>query len=268
MDFVSNYISGVFSRAIWQLWHVFGVVFIVAYLLQRLGYKIRLTGVGHFGGLYWYLVSIGVACHEIGHAAGCILTRTRIIEIVPFTTDDKERLGYVRHGRASKLAQVVISTGPIWFGCIMISFITWLLVGDISIARWRDHFHATALPGALEYGWALLRAMLDGCGTILASTDVFTLGFWCWIYLAFCIASEIGLSSVDIKHMRPGLMRLVLLFFAVNIVPIVGETVSKGIFIIMPYLFRIHVLMITSLVVNFALYLILACHCRGRRIFC
>ena len=69
----------------------------------------------------------GVACHECGHAFGCWLCGEKVTEFVPFMLNDPERLGYVRHtlsgGWKGAIANLVIGTGPIWFGCSILALL-------------------------------------------------------------------------------------------------------------------------------------------------
>ena len=77
--------------------------------------------------------------------------------------------------------------------------------------------------------------------------------FTVWLYLVFCVASEIGLSGIDIQHMWRGAVVIVLMFIVLNLIPPVGRCVSVGIFAVMPWIFKCHVLMLAALVLNLAL---------------
>ena len=110
-----------------------GVPFGFALLLQWIGGGIRKSGVSRLGMAYWYLVSPGVACHETGHALGCLFTFCRITKFVPFRLGEDGTLGYVQHesksGWKGAVSNLVIATGPIWFGCIVIVALTRLFAG-------------------------------------------------------------------------------------------------------------------------------------------
>ena len=77
--------------------------------------------------------------------------------------------------------------------------------------------------------------------------------FAVWLYLVFCVASEIGLSGIDIQHMWRGAVVIVLMFIVLNLIPPVGRCVSVGIFVVMPWIFKCHVLMLAALVLDLAL---------------
>lgn len=251
-----QYLSGVFGRAWWQLFQLFAVPFAIAVALQWVGYKIRGRGFGRFGNAYLYFIAPGVACHEAGHAAGCLITGTRILKFVPFTTEYDDKVGYVQHEGKSGLwggiAYVIIDTGPIWFGCLMIMLLSRLFGGVVSVARYGDFFSNESIPGIVEYVYGLASAAW-GLLTALFIDGTWGWGFAVWLYLVFCIASEIGLSMVDIKLMCPGLAMIVGMFFVLNLVPVVGTWVSAGIFVALPWLFRFHVVMLATLMLNVAL---------------
>lgn len=253
-----DYLSEAAGRLCWQMWHLFGMTFAIAYLLQRVGARIRGTGAGRFGDWYWYLIAPGVACHETGHALGCILTGKKVIEFVPFCRRGNT-LGYVKHEGCSGfwggLASVVISTGPIWFGCMAIGALTWLLAGGVEIAKWGECFGEAELPGFADYAMGVAAAAAGSACTVATGVDVLSVGFWVWLYLVFCIASEIGLSGVDLAHMGRGMAYVALLMAAVNVIPIAGRLMSAGVYVLMPYVFRLHVLMAATLGVNVAIWL-------------
>ena len=175
---------------------------------------------GRFGRAYWLFVAPGVACHECGHAFGCWLCGEKVTEFVPFTLDDPERLGYVRHtlsgGWKGAIASLVIGTGPIWFGCSILALLAWLF-GD-------------AAPIAHPFWHAV--------------------GVVVWFYLSFAIASEIGLSGTDLGSCFAGAVLIVAALFAVNLVPSAGRLVSIAVYLALPTLFTVHALMLFAALVN------------------
>ena len=248
-----HYVINVLARTWWQLFQLFTMPFVLAMALQWVGHRIRGLGFGRFGRAYLYFIALGVACHEMGHATGCLLTGHRIHKFVPFTLKYDDKLGYVSysapHGVWGGFAQVVISAGPIWFGCLMIVLLSRLFWGVEFVARYRDFFSNDAMPGMLEYVWGLARATLVFLSSLFID-GTWGMGFAVWFYIVFCIASEIGLSKVDIQHMCRGLAMIVVVFFLLNLVPSVGQCVSAGIFTVVPWLFKFHVLMLVALVLN------------------
>lgn len=251
-----KYIAGVIWHTLWQLVQLFALPCVLAVALQWVGAKIRRNGVGWLGNAYWYLVAPGVACHEAGHAVGCLLTGCRIVKFVPFTRKDDSKLGYVQYSRKTGLrgdiAAFIIASGPIWFGCIVISLLTRLFGGVVHVARYSEFFANSAVPGIWEYSYGMVSAVF-GLVSALLRDGTWGCSFAVWLYLVFCVASEIGLSGIDIQHMWRGAAVIVLMLFVLNLIPSVGRCVSAGIFVVMPWLFKCHVLMLAALVLNLAL---------------
>ena len=260
MEIITQYIAGVIGRTCWQLVQLFAVPFTLAVALQWVGSLIRRHGVSRFGSAYWYFVSPGVACHETGHAVGCLLTGCKIHEFVPFTRNDGNRLGYVTHsvrkGLWGGVSEFLISSGPVWFGCIVIVLLTRLFGGAGYVARYRDFFSNNTVPGLLDYAYGLGGAVLDFLSSIFID-GTWGWGFALWLYLVFCVASEIGLSGVDLRHMWRGAAIIALVFLLINLIPPVGRCVSAGIFIVLPWLFKFHVLMLVSLGINTVLLVVM-----------
>ena len=254
-----GYAAGVATRTAWQLWQLFGFVFAVAYLMQLAGSMIRRGGLGLMGRAYWYLVAPGVAMHETGHAAGCIVTWTKILKFVPFKPSGTT-LGYVSHetrrGWIGAVTELVIATGPIWFGSLVIMVLTKLMAGSLPVGEWSGYFAAGRIPGVIGYVEGVFFAAFDCLGGAALAGDATGAFFWIWLYLVFCIASEIGLSNTDIAGMRGGILVIGLAFLAVNAVPSVGGAVTAGVFRLMPSLFRVHVLMVSVLMINIAIALV------------
>ena len=94
-------------------------------------------------------MAVGVACHELGHAVGTWIPGNRVLEFVPFRPGSEEYpnyVGWVRHtlgkGVWGKVSRMIICTGPIWFGSILILLLTRFLVGQES---GKDTIHAGKL---------------------------------------------------------------------------------------------------------------------------
>ena len=244
-----------------ELAFLLGVPFGLALLLQWIGGGIRKSGVSRLGNAYWYLVSPGVACHETGHALGCLLTFCRITKFVPFRIGADGTLGYVQHesksGWRGAVSNLVIATGPIWFGCIVIVALTKLCAGTVMVANYGEYLSSDTLPGLLDYVIACFKAskgLLFSLGG-----DVFS-SWWLaaiWFYLVFCVASEIGLSSVDIASMWKGLVCIVVVFLLIGMVPMIGKWYADGIRAALPMLFLVHSLMTFAVLVDGVIWLLM-----------
>lgn len=257
---IVHYIAGVIGRTWWQLFQLFAMPFALAMALQLVGGRIRRRGAGWLGDVYWYIVAPGVACHETGHAVGCLVTGCKIYEFVPFTRKYDDKLGYVMHERKRGLwggvASFIISSGPVWFGCLMIVLLTRCFGGEVRAARYGDFFASNAMPSVVEYVCGLARAT-SGLFITLFVDGTWGWGFALWFYLVFCIASEIGLSKVDIQHMWRGMAVIALAFLGLNLIPVVGKLVSVGMFVALPWFFKFHVLMLAALALNVTLLLVM-----------
>ena len=250
---MAAYVTEAFGRFVWQVVQLIGIPFALAVLLQYVGGRIRRVGVGTLGDAYWYFVAPGVACHETGHAAGCLLTGRKITKFVPFCRRGDGTLGYVQYqskrGIFRPLAEFLIASGPVWFGCMAFVILTKLFSGVAPSIRFSDYFAADELPGLMAYGAGLLSAAIVFLGDVV-NADVWGWGFAIWLYLSFCIASEIGLSSVDLKSMWRGAMSILAAFAVANCIPPLGRLISMAIYVALPYLFKFHVIMAVALVAN------------------
>ena len=157
-----DFLISSFGHSLKLLAFLLGVPFALALLLQWIGTGIRRSGVSRLGNAYWYIVSPGVACHETGHAIGCLLTFCRIAKFVPFKVGEDGTLGYVRHevkrGWKGAVSNLVIATGPIWFGCIVIVALTKLCAGTVMVAHYSDYLSNETLPGLLDYAVACFKS--------------------------------------------------------------------------------------------------------------
>lgn len=245
MERVLHYITTAVVRTGAQLLVVFGVVFSLAIALWFVSQGIRGMVSARIGMLYYYLVAPGVVCHETGHALGCLLTGTKIVEFVPFKPSSDGTLGYVSHelpdggSFLGNVAQFVISTGPIWFGSAVILILSYLVGGTGLLLDVWSHFPEGTPPATLEYVSNVFLAAIQ----MLRNTAC----VWNWrspwialyLYAVFCIASEITLSGPDLKGMWKGCAAIVSVLFGINLFPYVGGWLNMGIALAKPYLFLV-----------------------------
>lgn len=250
---MASYLTDVLGRFVWQVVQLFGIPFALAVVLQYVGGRIRRVGVGTLGDAYWYFVAPGVACHETGHAVGCLLTGTKITKFVPFCRRGDGTLGYVQHrvegGFFWPLAEFLIASGPVWFGCMVFVVLTKLFSGVAPSIRFADYFAADELPGLTAYGAGILGAAMAFLSDVV-NMDAWGWGFAIWLYLSFCIASEIGLSGGDLKSMWRGAISILAALAVANCIPPLGRLISMAIYVALPYLFKFHVVMAVALVAN------------------
>ena len=244
MDSVLAYVLAALTRTWWQLAIVFGGVGVLAVLLWCISTLLRKEGSGLLGKCYYYLVAPGVACHETGHALGCILTRSKIVKFVPFHPQG-DTLGYVMHERRGGVfgwfAELVIATGPVWFACALVPALACIFAGIEFLPDYENYLSGG--EGVPAYALGVFRA---ACGMVRA---VFSAGSWRspWfavaLYLVFCITSEATLSAGDVKSAWKGFAGVVVLVFAANLVPGVGDLLSRLAVTAAPWLFPVHAIM-------------------------
>ncbi|MCQ2390402.1 MAG: hypothetical protein MJ240_03160 [Kiritimatiellae bacterium] len=244
---MANYLTGVFSRALNQLLLLFGGIFLLAFLLCHVAGEIRGAGESLLGRGYYYLVAPGVVCHEAGHALGCLMTGTKIEQIEPFHPRGNT-LGYVvyRYSRdaslISNLRHLIIGTGPVWFGCLMI-WICSKFGRTVFSPKFSDAFPFEHYPKSRRYWWVVLKIS----GRMVWNT----IRVWRWkstlnvvyLYFVFCIVSEMALSWEDIEGAWKGFVVLIALLVALNVIPWIGRRVGLLTWNAAPFLFRIHVVM-------------------------
>ena len=173
------------GSAIWNtvLFLLFGILpwIAIAFIMQLLSNSIR-KSLAKILGIqgYIYLTCPGVMVHEIGHALFCVIFRHKIVEMKLFSPEADGTLGYVNHSYNPKsiyqrIGNFFIGTGPIWFGIVVLCFVSWML-----------------LPNEMNIG------------------NFFSAAFWgrwqsyIWLYLALTIASHITLSPPDLKGAADG----------------------------------------------------------------
>ena len=226
------------------------------------------------GKAYYWLVAPGVACHETGHALGCLLTGTKILAFVPFRPEG-DTLGYVSHesrpGVWPRIAEFFIATGPVWFGCGVILLFSFLFAGP----GFLPSFDALA-PRPGEGIGVHLKGVWYGAvwmfQTVFAPWRWRTPFFPVFLYLVFCIASEITLSPSDLAGMWRGLAAIAGVLLVLNLVPPVADGIAFGVDILRPALFTVHVLLFFVLLLDAAFWTLLRMlsgirrHASGKRV--
>lgn len=256
---MADYLTRTLARAFNQFLLLFGGVLLLAVLLCAVASQIRGAGESALGRNYYYLVAPGVVCHETGHALGCLLTGTKIHHFSPFRPHGRE-LGsvtfYRKDGVWGHVSRFLIASGPIWFGCLVIIILTKLFARRCG----------GLMPAADPSGDFMLSSRSYWCGTIKAAggmlCNVFRVWHWkssldvLYLYLIFCIASEMGLSDVDLDGTWIGMICICVAFLVLNVIPAVGICMSKLAFRACRWIFPIHVTMMFVLVLDFVFVLL------------
>lgn len=243
MSDVLQYISTAAARTGAQLLVVFGVVFALAVVLWFVSQGIRGLVSSRMGMAYYYIVAPGVACHELGHALGCLLTGRKIVEFVPFRPSPDGTLGHVSYALPARgsvfglLAQFVISTGPVWFGSAVILGLSYLVGGVGLLPDVGAYFPEEAPPATLEYVANVFLAAFQMMRNAACVWNWRSPWIALYLYAVFCVASEITLSGPDLKGMWKGGAAIVVVLLGVNLIPHAGGWIDMGIVWAKPYLF-------------------------------
>jgi hypothetical protein len=240
--------------AIWSSAILFGMTLAFAVILQCLADKIRSSGLDRWQTAYWYFVCPGVVCHEFGHCVGCWITGNQVAKAEFFTPDDPTRLGrvWVRcpRGWRGVFCRLVIATGPVWFGCLVISLLSKLLLGSVVVVHIEEYVDCSSVPSVVEY---LLGCFGAGCQlfwNVLIDVLASPIRAILWLYLSFCIASEIGMSSADLSLARSGLIGIVLIVIGLAVVPVLGRWIVGGVALALPIVFVVHSIMAFCILVS------------------
>ena len=244
---MASYLTRLFSNALNQLLLLFGGVFVFAFLLSFVSGLIREGGERVMGRSYYYLVAPGVVCHETGHALGCILTGTKIVEIEPFRPQGNQlgRVTFRPHPPLSPLRalEFVAATGPVWFGCLVIALLTKFLGWHATGRQEQIPSEVLLANGPMEsarYWFAVVKSALTRL------RGIFHIWHWrntlnvVYLYLVFCIVSEMTLSTADLEIMWPGFLVICVAFLALNAISPVGGLVYRVVFHLRRFLFDLH----------------------------
>ena len=240
-------------KTISQFFEMFGLVFVIAIIMWYVNQHLRGIGERLLSNRYYYIVSPGIIIHECGHALGCILTGTKIHKFVPFCPQKDGTLGEVEYiaekGILFKVSQFFISTGPVWFGCIIILIIANFLVGDDFV---EDFLSISPKLGDLlkEYIEALFWGVTIMIKKVFFTKSWFSIRFIVSAYLIYCIGTEITLSKIDMKSMRGGILSIIFVLFILNLIPFFSEYLDFGVWLIRPYVFIFQILLLFVLLIN------------------
>ncbi len=154
---------------------------------------------------------IGVPFHEFSHAFFCKLFGHNIENVKWFDPSGKGgALGAVTHSYNSqnlyhRVGHFFIGLGPTLLAPVALALLfCWLVPG----ARSFEPFAALSLKNEiLSFSNALFRKV-----------NFFSLGFYCFLYLAICISSQVELSKEDLNQVKVGVLPILLILFAVNLV--------------------------------------------------
>jgi len=231
LELISHFLSyfwQVVSLTFWQITLFLGPVLLLAFLMNFLSVFVEKRMISLFGRTYYLGLFgwLGVSIHELGHAFFCLVFGHRINEIVLFDPDPQSgTLGYVNHSYNSEnlyhnIGNFFIGLGPVFFGALTMYFIAHKLIGP-------DFLESSSSASFMQFGefsWTLLWDQIQSAGVgflglaqhIFTSKNFLNWRFYLFIYLIFCIGSNITLSSLDIEGAIEGFASIVGVLLVAN----------------------------------------------------
>lgn len=233
--FVKTVIISTFSQLFW----LFGLLFIFGLILYLLARFTRTTYVKTTGSTFDVFVTgwIGTPIHELGHAILCLIFRHQITEIKLYSPNTADgTLGYVNHTYDSKslyqkVGNFFIGIGPILFGAFVIFWLFYFLVPNshdvFAKLDTQSKILIQGVQGKVNGIWeSLYSSSFNTFGTLLSKGNFSNYKFWIFLYVAFCISSHMELSPADIKGAWKGLLTIIILFLAINLIIVGIETLG------------------------------------------
>jgi hypothetical protein len=152
--------------------------------------------------IYLFIRFPGVVLHECSHIIGCLMTGARIQKVVLFSKDGgsvtstRPRLPYI--------GDVIISTAPLFFLPLVLSFLTWIF--GIFLGCAFPAFPATVeSPKVLgDLGKAVFYTFSDNLITR------FNGWFLLYLYLTVSLVLSVAPSTQDMKNAAAGILLMIL----------------------------------------------------------
>lgn len=209
---------------LWQSFYItiltfslaFGIPILLAFIQNFIsGMNERLScDVAGKSAYVFFVASIGVPVHEMGHALFAIIFKHKITEIKFFKPDPENgSLGYVNHTyNSNNLYQTIgnffIGIGPVIFGTLVLYILSHILFSYDSILKYSSDLNVFEQSRfILEGSWALLASVFSS-GSFLKS--------FIFLYLVFAIGSSITLSASDLQGAWRGFRVLLVFLFLIN----------------------------------------------------
>src|SRR5512142_52008 len=165
--------------------------------------------------IYLLLMWPGVIVHELSHALGCLLTRTRIFDVKLFSPREEGPgnlvLGFVSHEKPrNPFATFVVSAAPFFGGAAALRGILWLAApsalrgigSPLEFSSGQDA--AAAILGAVRSYAAFATALA-------ASFDWHSWKTYLALFLLFSVSAHVAPSRHDMKYALAGAAALAVL---------------------------------------------------------
>ena len=146
------------------------------------------------------------------------------------------------------------STGPVWFGCLVLALIGWIVAGSDFWSGYAQSF-PSGHPGLIEYSRGVVLAAVHMAMQVVCVWKWTSPLYLILLYLLFCITSEITLSPTDLAGMWRGVFILVFFLILLNLIPGVNWVAFKLSDWLAPTLFVIHTVLVFVLLVDAVFYM-------------
>lgn len=217
-----------------QLIGVLGVFFLFGLLLYFLSKATRnIFNNAYYPRLDIYVTGwVGTPVHELGHAAFCVLFGHRITGMKLFAPNSRDgSLGYVEHTYNAKsfyqsIGNFFIGAGPIIFGTVILyALMSFLLPNHREVAGLLSDpaIGRITMANILDNSSVMLTFSGALAAAVFSASNISSIGFWAFLYVALCVSSHMALSPQDMKGMAKGLLLMVILLFLVNVIPALLE---------------------------------------------
>ncbi len=217
---------------------------------------------------YAYATSIGIVIHEVGHAIFCLIFFHKIRKINLFSLNEHEVEGFVEHSFNRKnifhqIGNFFIGTGPIWLGSFLIVTTSeWLLptsLLDIAPEIEQTQVSLASIEGLQIYTQSLLSVLGAWMAAINQQGALFSIRFWFWLYLVYCIGNHITLSKPDLHIARSGFFFLFLSLVIINFISVlwVGEIAQNIAQQLSWFTSVIVIVMAATILINLTLFIVI-----------
>ncbi len=182
--------------------YIFLLIAIALYLISE--YLHRSLSSSASRNLYVALMLPGTIVHEISHAAIALLMGAKITKFSVLPSGDT--LGSVEHTcpKIPLLGNFAISIAPL-VGCPALLLLISKFLG----------MHFNYLPGPSDI-LAEVKSIAIGAFHFIIGLDYFKWQTYVFLYLALALGAGAAPSGTDIKSMLPGLILIVVAFFAIS----------------------------------------------------
>tara|TARA_B100000700_G_C14986088_1_gene828913 strand:- start:716 stop:1564 length:849 start_codon:yes stop_codon:yes gene_type:complete len=201
---MKSYLISLFAVIIAQVVGVFGVFFLLGFILAKIQ---KATNKHYTKTIGWrgiYITAwIGTPVHEFGHIFFAKIFKHKIDAFSLFSPNpDTGGLGYVHHSHNKhsfyqNLGNFFIGSAPMIFGAItLVSFLFLLVPNAQDVLAPLQQTNTTIS--------SLLIAITSSIAKLFSLTNLRSGSFWLFLYLSFCVSSHMAPSKQDRKNMWHG----------------------------------------------------------------